>query len=59
MHKGLFRYKRLMLGITSAPEKYQQVIQKVLNDCSGTANMQTSRMILLSMVLKQQSMMSY
>ena len=38
MHKGLFRYKRLMFGITSAPEKYQQVIQKVLNDCSGTAN---------------------
>ena len=33
-HKGPFRYKRLMFGITSAPEKYQQV----LNDCSGTAN---------------------
>ena len=27
-----------MFGITSAPEKYQQVIQQVLNDCSGTAN---------------------
>ena len=37
-HKGLFRYKRLMFGITSALEKYQQVIQQVLNDCSGTAN---------------------
>ena len=37
-HKGLFRYKRLMFGITSAPEKYRQVIQKVLQDCSGTAN---------------------
>ena len=37
-HKGLFRYKRLMFGITSAPEKYQQVIQQVLQDCSGTAN---------------------
>ena len=37
-HKGLFRYKRLMFGITSAPEKYQQVIQQVLHDCSGTAN---------------------
>ena len=34
-HKGLFRYKRLMFGITSAPEKYQQVIKQVLNDCSG------------------------
>ncbi|CAB4009281.1 Transposon Tf2-6 poly, partial [Paramuricea clavata] len=37
-HKGLFRYKRLMFGISSAPEKYQQVIQQVLQDCSGTAN---------------------
>ena len=37
-HKGLFRYKRLMFGITSAREKYQQVIQQVLNDCSRTAN---------------------
>ena len=36
--KGLFRYKRLMFGITSAPEKYQQVIQQVLQDCRGTAN---------------------
>ena len=37
-HKGLFRYRRLMFGISSAPEKYQQVIQQVLHDCSGTAN---------------------
>ncbi|CAB4015033.1 Hypothetical predicted protein, partial [Paramuricea clavata] len=37
-HKGLLRYKRLMFGISSAPEKYQQVIQQVLQDCSGTAN---------------------
>ena len=37
-HKGLLRYKRLMFGITSAPAKYQQVIQQVLNDCNGTAN---------------------
>ena len=29
-HKGLFRYKRLMFGITSVPEKYQQVLQQVL-----------------------------
>jgi hypothetical protein len=27
-----------MFGISSAPEKYQQVIQQVLQDCSGTAN---------------------
>ena len=37
-HKGLFRYKRLMFGINSAPEKYQQVIQQVLQDCNATAN---------------------
>ena len=37
-HKGLFRYKRLMFGISSAPEKYQQVIQQVLQECEGPAN---------------------
>ena len=37
-HKDLFRYKRLMIGTSSAPEKYQQVIEQVLLDCDGTAN---------------------
>ena len=37
-HKGFFRYKRLVFGISSAPEKYQQVIQQVLQNCDGTAN---------------------
>ena len=27
MHMGLYRYKRLMLGVTSAPEIYQYTIQ--------------------------------
>ena len=27
-----------MFGISSVPEKYQQVIQQVLQDCEGTAN---------------------
>ena len=27
-----------MFGISSAPEKYQQVIQQVLQDCDRTAN---------------------
>ena len=27
-----------MFTITSGPEKYQQVIQQVLHDCSGMAN---------------------
>ena len=37
-HRGLYRYKRLMFGVTSAPEKYQQVIRDVLRDCEGVAN---------------------
>ena len=37
-HRGLYRYKRLMLGVTSAPEKYQQIVSDVRRDCSGVAN---------------------
>ena len=37
-HKGLYRYKRLMFGISSAPEKYQQVIQQTLQDIEGVHN---------------------
>ncbi|XP_060078268.1 uncharacterized protein K02A2.6-like [Ylistrum balloti] len=37
-HKGLYRYKRLMFGINSAPEKYQQVISQVFHDCEGVQN---------------------
>ena len=37
-HKGLFRYKRLMFGISSAPELYQQTIQQVLEGCEGAYN---------------------
>ena len=35
---GLFRYKRLMFGISSAPEKYQQIVRDVLRGCKGVAN---------------------
>ena len=28
-HRGLYRYRRLMFGITSAPEKYQKIISDV------------------------------
>ncbi len=34
-HMGLFRYKILMFGITSAPELYQHIIQQVLQGCDG------------------------
>ena len=37
-HKGLYRYKRLMFGISSAPEKYQQVIQQTLQGIEGVHN---------------------
>ena len=37
-HRGLYRYKRLMFGVTSAPEKYQQIIRDVLKGCTGVAN---------------------
>ena len=37
-HRGLYRYKRLMFGLSSAPEKYQKVISDVLKSCDGIAN---------------------
>lgn len=37
-HVGLFRYKRLMFGVNSAPEMYQHIIRQVLQDCPGAAN---------------------
>jgi len=38
-HMGLYRYKRLMFGVTSAPEIYQYTIQTVLQNCPGSRNM--------------------
>ena len=37
-HRGLYIYTRLMFGVTSAPEKYQQIIRDVLRSCDGVAN---------------------
>lgn len=37
-HRGLYRYTRLMFGVTSAPEKYQQIIRDVLRGCDGVVN---------------------
>ncbi|XP_061713508.1 uncharacterized protein K02A2.6-like [Cydia pomonella] len=36
--KGLFRYKRLMFGVSCAPEMFQKVLEKMLLGCEGTAN---------------------
>eukprot|EP00112_Aurelia_sp_Birch-Aquarium-sp1_P009823 Seg2131.1 transcript_id=Seg2131.1/GoldUCD/mRNA.D3Y31 product="putative protein K02A2.6" protein_id=Seg2131.1/GoldUCD/D3Y31 len=37
-HKGLYRYKHLMFGISCAPEMYQRIIQQVLQGCEGAIN---------------------
>ena len=37
-HRGLYRYKRLMFGLSSAQEKYQKIISNVLKNCVGVAN---------------------
>ena len=37
-HKGLYRYKRLMFGVSCAPEMYQRIIQQVLQGCEGAIN---------------------
>lgn len=33
--KGLFRYKRLMFGITCAPEIFQKLMEQLLSGCEG------------------------
>lgn len=37
-HRGLYRYKRFMFGVTSAPEKYHQIIRDVLRGFAGVGN---------------------
>lgn len=36
--KGLFRYKRLMFGISCAPEMFQKILEKMLLGCECTFN---------------------
>lgn len=36
--KGLYRYKRLMFGITCAPEIFQKTLERVLLNCKGVIN---------------------
>ena len=37
-HRGLYRYKMPMFGISSPPEKNQKVISDVTRGCNGVAN---------------------
>ncbi len=37
-HLGLFRYKRLIMGVNSAAEVFQHTIQSVLGGCRGARN---------------------
>ncbi|MES9882797.1 MAG: RNase H-like domain-containing protein [Sedimenticola sp.] len=37
-HNGLFRYKRLIFGINSAPETHQRIIQHTIQDIPGCKN---------------------
>ena len=37
-HAGLYRYKRFMFGVTSAPDIYQHAIQQALHGCEGVRN---------------------
>ena len=37
-HKGLFQYKRLIFGVTSAAEAYQKILQQVLQGLKGCRN---------------------
>ncbi|KAG6461364.1 hypothetical protein O3G_MSEX012576 [Manduca sexta] len=37
-NKGLFRYKRMMFGITCAPEIFQKTLERILLGCEGVIN---------------------
>lgn len=37
-HKGMFRYKRLMFGVTSAPEIFQRIFENILAHCKNSLN---------------------
>lgn len=35
---GLYRYTRLMFGISCAPEMFQKILEQILSGCSGCMN---------------------
>lgn len=38
--KGMYRYKRLMFGVSCAPEKFQKIMEQILSSCPNTLNFQ-------------------
>lgn len=37
-HRGMYRYKRLMFGVSCAPEMFQKIIEQLLADCENCVN---------------------
>lgn len=37
-HKGMFQYKRLMFGVSCAPEMFQKVLEQILANCKNAVN---------------------
>ena len=44
-HQGLYRYKRLMFGISCTPEMYQKVFGQALQECHGVHNILDNVMV--------------
>lgn len=44
-HKRLYQYKRLMFGISSAPQRYQHTIHQTLAGCEGAYNIHNDILI--------------
>ena len=38
VNDGLYRFKRMLFGISSAPEKYQHIVAQVISGCPGALN---------------------
>ena len=51
-NNGLYWNKRLMFGINMAPQKYQQVMLQVFNDCEGIQNISDDIVVLSQAKLK-------
>ncbi|XP_055700122.1 uncharacterized protein K02A2.6-like [Phlebotomus papatasi] len=37
-HKGMYRFKRLMFGISCAPEMFQKIMEQMLSSCKNALN---------------------